>query len=81
MAERINPLRFRWAKRFVAAAEVTGGAFVLAWTTALIFQAFVVGASVPQSEIDSLSQTLAVMLLVGVVLFFDGLRRGRQWWS
>lgn len=79
MSERVNPLRFRWVKRIVVLAEVTGGAFVLAWTTALIFQAFTSGQSVEPSQVDSLSRTLAVMLLMGVVLFFDGLRRGRQW--
>lgn len=79
MSERVNPLRFRWAKRAVVLVEVTGGAFVLAWTTALMFRVFTAGPSVAGSEIDSLSRTLAVMLLVGVVLFFDGLRRGRRW--
>ncbi|RCU45893.1 hypothetical protein DU504_00380 [Haloplanus salinus] len=77
MSERIKPLRFTWLKRAVVLVEVGLGSLLLAWVSALIFQTLVVGAG--DAAIDDLTRSFGLLLLMGTVLFLDGLRRGRRW--
>jgi hypothetical protein len=77
MSERIKPLRFTWLKRAVVLVEVSLGSLLLAWVSALIFQTLVVGAG--DAAIDDLTRSFGLLLLMGTVLFLDGLRRGRRW--
>jgi hypothetical protein len=77
MSERIKPLRFVWLKRAVVLAEVVLGSLLLAWVSALIFQTLVVGAG--GAALDDLTQSFGLLLLMGTILFLDGLRRGRRW--
>lgn len=77
MSERIKPLQFTWLKRAVVVVEVALGALLLAWVTALIFQTLVAGAG--DAPVDDLFQSFGLLLLMGTVLFLDGLRRGRRW--
>lgn len=77
MSERIKPLRFVWLKRAVVLAEVILGSLLLAWASALIFQTLVAGAGA--AELGDLTRSFGLMLLMGTVLFLDGLRRGRRW--
>lgn len=72
--------RFRRTKRIVVAAEIVLGSFLLATTTALLFQLFVGASEASARTLDSGGQAVAVLLLMGVVLFADGLRRGKTWW-
>jgi hypothetical protein len=78
MSERIKPLQFTWLKRAVVLAEVVLGSLLLAWVSALIFQTLVAGAG-GTADIDDLTRSFGLMLLMGTVLFLDGLRRGRRW--
>lgn len=79
MTDRIRPLRFGWAKPVVVVVEVILGALFLAWATALISHYVANAQTIPPARVDDLAQTLVVVLLMGVVLFLDGLRRGRRW--
>ncbi|AZH25470.1 hypothetical protein [Haloplanus aerogenes] len=79
MSERIKPLQFTWLKRAVVLAEVVLGSLLLAWVTALIFQSIVAGPSATGAELADLTRTFGLMLLMGTILFLDGLRRGRRW--
>lgn len=79
MTDRINPLRFDRAKPVLVVVEVLLGAFFLSWGTGLIVNFVMNEQTVPSTQVEALSQTVVVVLLMGVVLFFDGLRRGRRW--
>jgi len=72
--------RYQRTKRFIVAAEIIVGSFVLASVTAAISQIFITAGEVPVSDVSGLTGSLATALLIGVVLFVDGLRRGRLWW-
>lgn len=78
MSERIKPLQFTWLKRAVVLAEVVLGSFLLAWASALIFQTLVAGAA-PGLALEDLTRSFGLLMLMGTVLFLDGLRRGRRW--
>jgi hypothetical protein len=78
MSERIKPLQFAWLKRAVVLAEVVLGSLLLAWASALIFQTLVAGP-VSGAGLDDLTRSFGVRLVMGTVLFLDGLRRGRRW--
>jgi hypothetical protein len=71
--------RFRRTKRVVVVVEVVLGSFVLAAVTAAISQVFISGGQFAAGSTDDFAGSLAIALLVGVVLFVDGLRRGRRW--
>jgi hypothetical protein len=71
--------RFRRTKRIVVVVEVVLGSFVLAAVTAAISQVFISGGQFAAGSTDDFAGSLAIALLVGVVLFVDGLRRGRRW--
>jgi hypothetical protein len=78
MSERIKPLQFAWLKRAVVLVEVVLGSLLLAWASALIFQTLVAGP-VSGADFDDLTRSFGLLLLMGTVLFLDGLRRGRRW--
>lgn len=78
MSERIKPLQFTWLKRVIVLAEVVLGSLLLAWASGLIFQTLVSGPG-PGADIDGLTRSFGLLLLMGTVLFLDGLRRGRHW--
>lgn len=78
MAERSNPLRFTWLKRAVVLIEVVLGSLVLAWASALMFQTFVTGPG-EQATLEELIRSVGLLLVMGTILFLDGLRRGRRW--
>jgi len=78
MSERIKPLQFTWVKRAIVLVEVTLGALLLAWVSALLFQTFVAGPG-PGVDLDDLTRSFGLLLVMGTVLFLDGLRRGRHW--
>lgn len=71
--------RFRRTKRVVVVAEVVVGSFVLAAVTATMSQVFITGGRVTAGSTSDLTGSLAIALLIGIVLFVDGLRRGRRW--
>ena len=71
--------RFRRTKRVVVIVEVIVGSFLLAAVTATMSQVFVTGGEFTAGSMSDLTGSLAIALLVGVVLFVDGLRRGRRW--
>lgn len=70
---------FQRTKRLVVIIEVVLGSFVLALVTATMSQAFVERGNLTAVSVSDLAGSLSVMLLVGVILFVDGLRRGRNW--
>ncbi|MDR9380268.1 MAG: hypothetical protein RI560_01165 [Natronomonas sp.] len=78
MSKRIKPLQFAWLKRAVVLAEVVLGSLLLAWASALMFQTLVVGTT-SVADLDDLTRSIGLLLLMGTVLFLDGLRRGRFW--
>lgn len=78
MGDRIKPLRFVWLKRAVVLVEVVLGSLLLAWVSALIFQTLVTGPGA-EAELDELTRSFGLLLVMGTVLFLDGLRRGRRW--
>lgn len=71
--------RFRRTKRLVVILEVVAGSFVLASATATMSRAFLAGGEFAAGSVSDLTGSLAITLLVGIVLFVDGLRRGRRW--
>jgi hypothetical protein len=79
MSERIKPLQFTWLKRAVVLVEVVLGSLLLAWASALIFQTLVAGADATGAELEELTRSFGLLLVMGTVLFLDGLRRGRRW--
>jgi hypothetical protein len=71
--------RFRRIKRLVVVVEVILGSFVLATVTATMSKTFLESGSPAAASTSDLTGAIAVALLIGVVLFVDGLRRGRHW--
>lgn len=80
MVERFNPLKFTYVKRFIVIAEITIGSFLLAWVTAILFQFSTGMQAAPDSDLNALTRTIVILLIIGTVLFLDGLRHGRRWW-
>lgn len=78
MSERSNPLQFTWLKRAVVLIEVVLGSLALAGASGLLFQTFVTGSG-GQATLTELIRSAGLLLVIGTILFLDGLRRGRRW--
>ncbi|MFB6101475.1 MAG: hypothetical protein ABEJ73_02805 [Haloplanus sp.] len=79
MSERIKPLQFAWLKRAIVVIEVVLGSLLLAWVSALMFQSLIGGLGGSDPDVEALTRMFGLLLLMGTVLFLDGLRRGRRW--
>lgn len=67
-------------KRIVVAVEVIAGAFILAAICGLVAQNLLGNEVVADDVRDPFVKTIVALVLIGGALFYDGLRRGRQWW-
>ncbi len=67
-------------KRIVVSLEILIGSFATAISFGLFVQLATGSGLSVTSDIDSSVRATIALLVVGVVLFVDGLRRGRRWW-
>ncbi len=72
--------RYARLKRAVVFLEVLFGSLATAIAFSLFFQLASGELALTGAELDERVRAVLVLLIAGLVLFADGLRRGRLWW-